>query len=635
MPYVEQILKKNFIEYASYVIKERSIPLLDDGCKPVQRRILHTLLSVDDGRFHKVANIVGECTKYHPHGDAPIFEALVNLANKNIFMDMQGNFGNPSTGDPASAARYIECRIKNLGKELLYAPQVTEYVDSYDSRNREPVSFPVKIPLILITGAEGIAVVTATTMVPHNFCEVVQALILALQDASYTLYPDFPSAALIDVSEYNDGLGKIKVRAKLDSSHPKQIVITELPYGITTEKMIHSIENAVKSGKIPVSSINDYTSDKVEIVLTLPRSVYAKDIEDSLYAFTDCEISITLNPVVIQNSVPEKLGTSSIIEYFKEKTPEILKKELYVEKKKKEDSIHVRTLERIFIEEQIYKQLERCKTSTEIKSTIESEMHRHSKEFYKEYQEADTEHLLNMPIRRISAYDVEKHKKDLAVLKKDLQSIRYNIKHVLQYTIRYLESLLARYKSLFPRKSTILAFDTVREKDVMQRNLPFHYDKKSGYMGYTLTSGKKVATVTQLDKVLLFRNDGTWTIVQACKKQYVGDVLLIGLLEKEKLEKSIFTAVYSMQVDTKEHSYIKRFMIKKFIPNKVYTFIPEKATLRAFTSQTKVALHIEYAPAKLIKKLQEDIAIDTYTVKGIQSKGVRISTKKIKKCTIK
>lgn len=637
MPYIEQVMKKNFVEYASYVIKERSIPHIDDGCKPVQRRILHTLISIDDGRFHKVANVTGDCTKYHPHGDAPIYEALVNLANKDIFIDKQGNFGNPATGDPASAARYIECRINSLGKELLYSPEITEYADSYDGRNKEPVTFPAKIPLILIMGAEGIAVVMATTIVPHNFCEVLESLISALKGKKYTLYPDFPSAAYMDVSQYEDGLGKIRMRAKLDTSNAKQIMITELPYGVTTERLMNSIENAAKSGKINIAGISDFTSDKIEIVLSLPRGVYASDVVDSLYACTDCEISLSLNPVVIKQNKPEQMSCSQIIEYYKKKTPAILKKELEVEKQKIETKIHVRTLERIFIEEKIYKMLEKCKTAESVRNTTTTQMLKFKSEFYREYTEEDTEHLLKIPIRRISAYDIDKHRKDLEELLLQLKAVKRNIKNILQFTVLYLENLLKNYASLFPRRTQIHSFEEVKEKDVVQRNMNFLYDRATGYMGYGLSQGRKVAVVSHLDKILLFKKTGVWMVVNASKKQFIGkDITHIGLLDREKLAGYVFTAVYAKEIETGTwHTYIKRFKIEKFIPNKAYSFIPEKSKLLQFTNKPSGTVVLRYKPMPRYKKLEEEFKIETCIVKGMASRGIRLSVKVLDKTEIK
>ncbi len=633
MPYFEQIMKKNFVEYASYVIKERSIPHLDDGCKPVQRRVLHTMLSMDDGKFYKVANVTGECMKYHPHGNVPIFEALVTLANKELFMEKQGNFGNILTGDPASAARYIECRISKLGRELLYKPEITQYIDTYDGRNKEPVTFPAKIPIVLITGAEGIAVVMATSILPHNFCEVIQAVIDALEEKPFTLYPDFLSAALMDVSEYQDGMGKVKVRAKLDISDPKRVVIREVPFGITTEKLMTSIENAARNGKISITSIDDYTRHEVEIVLHLSRGVHASDVVESLYAFTDCQCSISVNPMLIVDNKPKLMSVSDIIAWYKKRAPALLKAELEVEEKKTLATIHARTLERIFIEQKIYKTIEDCKSSTAIISAVTIGLQSFQNEIGREINIDDIERLLKIPIRRISAYDIEKHKKELIELTTHIKEIRKNIKNIRTYTIAYLRTLVEKYGSQFPRKTTIMSFETVSKRDVAQRNLSFFYNKETGYIGYALNSGKKIESVSHFDKILIFKQSGIWMVRNVEAKHFIGkDVILIGLVEKEKLEKSEFTAVYTDKVDN--YTFVKRFKIEKFLVNKTYNFIPNETRLQVFTTKKEGNITLKYKPIPRIKKFDETFAIESFILKGISSKGVRLATKIVKKVSL-
>lgn len=632
MPYVEQIMKKNFIEYASYVIKERSIPHIDDGFKPVQRRILHTLIEVDDGKFHKVANITGACTKYHPHGDAPIYESLVNLANKEIFIDRQGNFGNPLTGDPASAARYIECRISELGKELIFSPEITSFVDSYDGRNKEPVTFPAKMPLVLVTGAEGIAVVMATTILPHNFTETLQALVSCLKKESFELYPDSFSGGYIDISEYQDGLGKVKLRAKLDTNDPKKIVIKELPHGITTERLMSSIEQATRNGKINIAEINDFTAQEVEIVLNLPRGVYTKEVVDSLYAFTDCETSVSLNPIVIKNGRPEQMTNTMIIEYFAKRLPKLLLAELKIEEGKLLDKKHARTLERIFIEEAIYKRIEKSKTSEAMFSTVFEGLKPFKKEIQREVTHDDIERLLRIPIRRISAYDIEKYKKELEEILEQLKKTQKNIKNILKYTIKYVENLIEKYGNLFPRRTEIISFEKVNERDVAQRNLSFMYDNKTGYMGHGLSGGKKMANVSHFDKMLLFKKSGSWMVVNVSEKQFIGkDVIMMGIADKEKLEQYIFTAVYT---NKDNQAYIKRFKIEKFLTNKSYAFISDDCRLQQFSKKEVATVTIHYKPAPRLKVLQEEFKVADYQPKGVGAKGVRLSTKPIQKVQI-
>ena len=315
MSHAESIFRENYLEYASYVIRDRAIPDIADGLKPVQRRIMHSLFEMDDGKFHKVANVVGHCMKYHPHGDASIGDALVNLANSNLFIDRQGNFGNPLTGDPSAAPRYIECRVLEFAKKVLYNPQLTQFIDSYDGRNQEPVAFPAKLPIVIIQGVEGIAVGMSTKILPHNLKEVIDAMIDSLNGKETQLFPDFVGGGLIDVSSYDDGRGKVLVRAKLNTKDPKRIIIEELPFSVTTERMIKSIEDAAKKGKIKISAINDFTTDKVNIEIVLARNTYSEDLVDALYAFTACEQSISINPLVIVDNMPRVLSISSIIDY--------------------------------------------------------------------------------------------------------------------------------------------------------------------------------------------------------------------------------------------------------------------------------------------------------------------------------
>ena len=351
MAYVKNLFDQNFIQYASYVIRDRAIPELVDGLKPVQRRILHTLLEIDDGRMHKVAGVVGDCMKIHPHGDSSIGTALVNLANKELFIEKQGNFGNMYTGDSASAARYIECRLKPITKDIIHNPKITQYVPSYDGRTKEPVVFRAKLPLVLILGAEGIAVGMSTQIMSHNVHEVIEAEKACLRGESFQLFPDFATGGLIDCSEYKDGLGKIVTRAKMDTSDDKKIVITELPYGSNTEALMDSIEKAARNGKVKIASINDYTSKSVNIEIKLPRGVYVKDVVDSLYAFTDCEKTIYCNLLVIKDNMPVQMTATQVIEYHSKQLVGVLKDELELERAELQNKLHLRTLERIFIEE--------------------------------------------------------------------------------------------------------------------------------------------------------------------------------------------------------------------------------------------------------------------------------------------
>ncbi|HOV62884.1 MAG TPA: DNA topoisomerase IV subunit A, partial [Spirochaetia bacterium] len=453
MSFLKNLFDQNFLEYASYVIKDRAIPDLEDGLKPVQRRILHSLFEMDDGKFHKVANVVGHCMQYHPHGDASIYSALVVLANKDLFIEKQGNFGNIFTGDEASAPRYIECRILPLAKEVLYRPEITTYEDSYDGRNKEPVTFPAKIPVVLIQGAEGIAVGMSTKILPHNFNEVLKAVIASLKGEKFQLYPDFPTGGFVDVSEYQDGMGRVKVRAKLDTKDPKKIVIRELPFGSTTESLIKSIEAAARKNRLKIAGISDFTTANVEIEIKLARGVYSQEVVDALYAFTECESSISVNLLVIRDGKPVEMTVSEVIAYHAKRLVEILTAELKIEEQELKDRLHARTLEQIFIEERIYKKIEQMDTQEKVTSAVRKGLQPFAPQIKREVTDDDIERLLKIPIRRISLYDINKAKKEIEEIKVRLKEIAYHLKHITDYAVSFLDGLIANNGKRFPRKT--------------------------------------------------------------------------------------------------------------------------------------------------------------------------------------
>ncbi|NLD98303.1 MAG: DNA topoisomerase IV subunit A, partial [Fibrobacter sp.] len=447
MAYLNNLYDLNFLEYASYVIKDRAIPHINDGLKPVQRRILHTLWEMDDGKFHKVANVVGQCMRYHPHGDASIGDALVTLANKDLFLDKQGNFGNIFTGDPASAVRYIETRLMPLAKEALFNPQITQYVESYDGRNKEPVTLPAKIPVLLALGSEGIAVGMATKILPHNMIELLEAEIACLQNEQLLLFPDFPTGGLADVSEYNDGNGKILVRAKLDTSDPKRIIIREIPFGATTESLISSIESAAKKGKIKISGISDYTAENVEIEVRLARGVHSEETVDALYAFTECESSISVNLVVIKDDKPVQMSVTDVIRHYANQLVEILTAELKLEDGELKDKLHARTLEQIFIENRIYKKIEEKTTAEAVAAAVFDGLKPFHNEIKREVTAEDVDTLLKIPIRRISLYDINKAKKEMQEIRNRLKEIRESLANIIDYSVGFLEKLIDKYKN--------------------------------------------------------------------------------------------------------------------------------------------------------------------------------------------
>ena len=631
MAYVQNLFNTNFLEYASYVIKDRAIPDVEDGLKPVQRRILHSLFEMDDGKFHKVANVVGHCMKYHPHGDASIYSALVVLANKELFIDRQGNFGNIYTGDPASAARYIECRLLPLAEKIFYFPEITEFEDSYDGRNREPVAFPAKVPVVVIQGAEGIAVGMSTKILPHNFVEVLEAVKGALRGNRTQLYPDFPTGGIIDVAEYQDGMGKVLVRAKLDISDPKRIVVRELPYGTTSDTLISSVENAARKGKLKIASISDYTAEEVEIEIKLARGVHTQEMLDSLYAFTDCETSISVNSLVIVDKKPVQMTISEIIDYHAKHLVKILQAQLKIDEGKLKDKIHARTLERIFIEERIYKRIEDKKSAAGVLTAVHTGLEPFKAEIRRDVTDEDVERLLRIPIRRISLYDIEKARRELEELEARLKEVRKNLKDITSYAEGFLDGLIEEHGASYQRHSTIKSFEKIDVREAAVRDLDLRYDPTSGYLGFGIKSGKIVYKVSPYDRILVIRKSGTYSVIDVPERLFVDTGMLSCIIaEKERLAKLIFSVLY---VEKKSnYAYLKRTRIEQYILNKGYSLVPDGArNVKLTTQHERVAVHLDYKPKPRMKITEEDFPLDRFIVKGVKAGGVRLAAKEVKR----
>lgn len=634
MAYVKNLFDQNFIQYASYVIRDRAIPEITDGLKPVQRRIIHTLIKNDDGRFTKVANVVGKVMAYHPHGDASIYTALVNLANKNLFIDKQGNFGNLYTGDGASAPRYIECRLNPITKEILNTnPEITQYVDTYDSRDVEPVSFKAKLPLILIMGAEGIAVGMSTYILSHNIHEVIEAERKCLRGEKFQLFPDFPTGGLIDVSDYQDGLGKIITRAKMDTSDEKKIIITELPYGSTTESLCDSVEKAAKNGKVKISSIQDYTSDSVNIEIKLPRGVYSKDVVDALYAFTECEQTIYCNLLVIKDNMPVQMTCTQVIEYHSKQLVGILKEELEYEKRQLTEKLHLRTIERIFVEERIYKKIETQKTEEGVNKAVKDGFKPFLEELIRPITDDDVEHLLKIPIRRISLYDISKNKKEVQAINARIKEINRLLKHLVEYAISYLDGIETKLNSEnSKRKTKITNINAVDVKAVVKRDIPLKYDEKSGNLGTEVSGGIELLKVTPYDKILYVRKSGIYTVSESPKKIFVGPKLAYcGLADKESLSKVIFTIIYR-EPET-QYAYIKRCKIAAFIMNRDYFLAPDGTEILHIDTRKDFTFQLDYVKKPKIKILTEKFKASKFEEKSLKAKGVRLSTREVQSLT--
>jgi topoisomerase-4 subunit A len=644
MAYIKNLFDKNFLEYASYVIKDRAIPDLEDGLKPVQRRILHTLFELDrganEGKFNKVANVVGDCMKYHPHGDQSIAPALVVLANKGFFIERQGNFGNVITGDGAAAARYIECRITPLAKEVFYNPKITPYVDSYDGRNKEPVLYPAKIPAVLILGAEGIAVGMSTKILPHNAVEVLEAVKACLAEKKFALYPDFITGGLVDVSDYRDGNGKVLVRARLDTSDPKRIVIRELPFGSTTESLMASVESAAKAGRLKIFSINDFTTEDVEIEIKLARGVYAQETIDALFAFTECEQSISVNLLVIKDGLPAVMTVTEVIKHHAKQLVKILTKELELEKKELQDKIHIRTLERIFIEERIYKAIEKMKTAEGVEKAVIIGFKPFAKEVGpRGVSSEDVEHLLKIPIRRISLYDINKARKEMEEMFARIKEINSHLKNIVSYAASFLDGIIAKIKASEDlehgaRRTKVGKFEKIDVKEVVgKEKVIVKYDSEKGYLG-TGVPGETVAEVSPLDRILVIRKDGTWTVFDLSEKIFVGPgAWWIGAADKEVLSGIVFTIIYKEEKDG--FPCIKRCVIEGWIMNKEYSLVPKGSQVLCVDTRQKFSFTVNYKPKPRLKVLKETFKAQDFNIRGLKAGGIRLANKEAESVEVK
>lgn len=635
MAYVKNLFDQNFIQYASYVIRDRAIPELVDGLKPVQRRILHTLLVMDDGRFHKVAGVVGACMKFHPHGDASIYTALVNLANKELFIDKQGNYGNIFTGNAAASARYIECRIRQVTKDILVTNSaITEYIDSYDGRNKEPVMFQAKLPVVLITGAEGIAVGMSTQIMSHNVHEVIEAEKKCLRGEEFQLFPDFQTGGLIDCSEYKDGLGKLITRAKIDTSDPKKIVITELPYGSTTETLIESIEKAAKNGKVKIASINNYTSQSANIEITLPRGVYTKDVVDSLYAFTDCEKTVYCNLLVIRDNMPVQMTVTEVIEFHAKQLVRVLKEELEYEKQQLLEKLHLRTLERIFIEERVYKEIEQMKTEETVIKAVKKGFVPFKEELLRPVTDEDVDHLLKIPIRRISLYDMNKNRKEVQAINARIKEINRLLKHIVEYALSYLDGIEEKLDSkTLKRRTTVTNIKTVDVKSVVRRDTPLKYNADSGYLGTAVPGGEEILKITPFDRIIYVRKSGIYTVTEAPTKVFVGPELrYCGFADKESLSKVLFSVIY--RDPQTQYVYVKRCKVGGYIMNRDYFFAPDGMEVLFVETRKDFNFTLNYVKKPKMKILKESFKASDFAEKGIKAQGVRVVAKEVQSVVV-
>ncbi len=629
---LHKMFDENFLEYTSYVIRERAIPDINDGLKPVQRRILQTLHNMDDGRFHKVANVVGETMKLHPHGDASIFSALVNLANKGLLIETQGNFGNIFTGDQASAARYIECRLSPLAREVLFNKDLTEYEESYDGRMLEPVTLPAKIPLLLLLGTEGIAVGMATKIMPHNFKELLAAQIRILQEKDFILYPDFIKGGLLDVSGYDDGNGKLRCRARIEEENEKTIIIRDIPYTTTTEALIESVEKAARTGKMKITSISDYTAEKVEIEIKLARGIYAKDTIKALYAFTDCEVAIHPNLTLIKNRVPTVMSVSEVLQYNTQKLVADLTRELEIELARQLEKLHARKLEQIFIEERLYKKIEEETSYKSILDTVDRSLVPFRKELVRDVTKEDIERLLEIRIKRISRYDINKQLKEIKTLQTDIKKTKTSLKDTVGFTIAYIENLMNKYGTAFPRKTEITEFKEVSLRKAALSNLQVGYNRETGFLGTGIKAENKKNDMSvqcsAYDKLFLIFSDGLYKIIPVEEKIFIGSGLeWFGTVEKNLC----FNMVY--RDGSENYSYVKRFTTPKFILEKEYRLFEKhkRSKIQLLLVGTDKYARVSLVPSSRAKSNIIEINFNDYLIKGAVARGKRVSTRTVRR----
>jgi topoisomerase-4 subunit A len=572
-----------FLDYASYVILERAVPSIEDGLKPVQRRILHAMKSMDDGRFHKVANIIGQTMQYHPHGDAAIGDALVNLGQKDLLIDCQGNWGDVRTGDRAAASRYIEARLTKFALEVGFNPQTTEWQLSYDGRKKEPINLPMKFPLVLAQGVEGIAVGLSTRIMPHNFIELIKASIKILQGKSFQIYPDFQNGGLVDVADYNKGKrgGKIKVRAKIEQVDKKTLAIRELPYAITTENLIDSILKANEKGKIKIKKVVDNTAAEVEILIDLAPGISPEVTTDALFAFTNCEVSISPNACIIEEDKPRFVTVDEILKINTEDTKELLRRELLIKQAELEEKWHFASLEKIFIENRIYREIEECESFEEVIETIDRELKKYVStpadppkkndkrlSLKRVITEDDIIRLTEIKIKRISKYNSFKADELIAKLEEELKQVRHDLDHLVEYAIAYFNRLLEKYGKGRERKTVITTFEKVEATEVVANNAKLYVNKKEGFIGTGLKKDEFVSDCSDIDDIIVFRRDGKFQVVRISDKVFVGKNIIHVDVWKKGDERTTYHFVY---VDgTSGRTMAKRFNVKAITRDREY-----------------------------------------------------------------
>ena len=637
---VTGMYKDWFLDYASYVILESAVPAIEDGFKPVQRRIMHALKELDDGRYNKVANVVGHTMQYHPHGDASIADAMVQLGQKDLLIDTQGNWGNILTGDGAAAPRYIEARLSKFALEVVFSPKVTEWQLSYDGRKKEPVHLPVKFPLLLAQGAEGIAVGLSTKVLPHNFNELIDASIRHLKGKRFTLYPDFPTAGIIDISNYNDGVrgGKVRVRARISQEDKNTLKISEIPYGTNTSSLIDSILKANDKGKIKIKKIEDNTAAEVEILVHLPGGISPDKTIDALYAFTACETSISPLGCVIEDNKPLFLGVSEMLRRSTDHTLELLKAELEIQLSELEEQWHSASLERIFIENRIYRDIEEEETWEGVIKAIDKGLKPHTKHLKRAVTEEDIVRLTEIRIKRISRFDLDKAQQHLDNLQARIEETKNHLNNLVDYAIDYFEELKKKYGKGRERKSEIRVFDEIEATKVVIRNTKLYVNREEGFIGTSLRKDEYVTDCSDIDDVIVFTRQGEMMVTRVDSKAFVGKNIIHVAVFKKKDKRTTYNMIY--KDGRGGASYVKRFHVSSITRDRLYDLTGGKAGSQVlyFSANPNgeaevVSVHLRQQGS--IKKLKWDLDFSDVLIKGRNAKGNVVTKYPVKRIELK
>ena len=637
---VTGMYKDWFLDYASYVILERAVPAIEDGFKPVQRRIMHSMKELDDGRYNKVANIVGHTMQYHPHGDASIGDAMVQIGQKDLIIDMQGNWGNILTGDSAAASRYIEARISKLGHDILYSPKITTWQASYDGRRNEPVNLPVKFPLLLAQGAEGIAVGLSTKILPHNFNELIDCSIKVLKGRSFTLYPDFPMAGIADVSNYNDGMrgGRVRVRAKIGQLDKQTLVISQIPFSTNTSTLIDSILKANEKGKIKIKKIEDNTAAEVEILIHLPPGVSPDKTIDALYAFTACETSIAPLGCVIQDNKPLFIGVSEMLKISTHRTVDLLKRELEIQLDELENKWHFSTLEKIFIREEMYIDFKLYSDKESLYAYMYDSFKPFLKSLVREINDDDLQKLTQIPMIRITRFDSDKADEAIAKLESEIEEVKHHLDNLIDFAIDFFQKLKDKYGKGRERQTELRSFDTIEATKVVLRNTKLYVNREEGFLGTGLKKDEYVADCSDIDDVIVFLRDGKMMITKVDEKKFIGkDIIHIAVFDKND-KRTIYNMIYR---DGKNGStFIKRFNVSGVTRDKFYDLTQEKPGSMVLYFSANPNGEAEVVTILLrqvgsIKKLKWDVDFSDIAIKGRASRGNTVSKYPIKKIELK